>query len=198
MPGFAGILSPTRVIHMSLLVLAPTIAIAFKPKYLLLVLIPYFLFTSGFVFEVTQRPNIEQITIPYNYGMSNPRIDLGIGASITEDDFKARQYIYDNELWPVYSDIQGSNFMGSVVGWRSTWNRTFRTFRTEPDIPRPGASIFITSRIAQDNLFTDWYMAGCRKRVPPETYDVDIDNMHILFQSGDAKVLKVEETVLDK
>jgi len=189
-PGFTGLLSLTRTVHLALLVLAPTIAVSLKPKYLTPILVIYFLFASGFVFEVTQQPNIEKMTMPYNYGISNPRIDLGIGASITNDDYAIRQYIYDNNLFPTYSDIQGADFMGEIVGWRSTWNRTFKTSEGM-DTTRVGYA-FINSRTTQDRLFTLWSGPGCRTRVTPESLGVDIDK-NIIYQIGDARVIRLEE-----
>lgn len=188
-PGFMGLLSVTRVVHISLLVLAPAVAVSLKPKYLLVVLIPYFLFASGFVFEATQQPNIEEITIPYNYGLSNRRIDLGIGASITDDDYRVRQYIYDNSLYPVYSDTQGADFMGELTGWRPFNSRAFYEKTT---LPEETIYVFVYSRVTQDGLFTAWRRPGCRVRITPQSLGIDI-NKNIIYQSGDARVLKVGE-----
>ncbi len=185
-PGFTGLLSLMRAVHISLLLLAPTIAVALKPKYLLVILIPYFLFTSGFVFEAIQQDTIEEITIPYSYGLSNYRINLG--ASIDNDDFKVRQYIYDNNLFPTYSDINGANFIGEIIGWRSTWNSTFRTHlgTHKPEL----GYIFITSRNAKDGEFSLWAGAGLRAYVPLEFFGVDMDK-NIIYQSGDSRLLEV-------
>ncbi|KKM82191.1 hypothetical protein LCGC14_1322160, partial [marine sediment metagenome] len=186
-PGFMGLLSLTRVVHMALLTLAPAVAISLKPKYLLLILIPYFLFTSGLIFEVTKQPNIEKITIPYSYGLSNYRIDLG--ASIDDDDYNVRQYIYDNALFPIYLDINSSDFMGEVIGWRSTWNRALRTYYGV-NVPEEGY-FFLNSRNIQDGTVTLWTGAGQRKQVPISLF-VDDPNENIVYQSGDSRVLEVK------
>ncbi len=188
-PGFTGLLSLTRVVHISLLVLAPAVAVAFKPRYLLVVLIPYFLFTSGFIFEITHQPGIESINIPYNYGLSNSRIDLGAGASINENDYRVRQYIFDNNLYPVYSDISGSDFVGELVGWRSTWNRALRTYYGV-NKPEEGY-FFLTDRNIKDGTVTLWTGAGTRKRVPISLF-VDDVNRNVVYQVGNSRVLEVK------
>lgn len=186
-PGFVGLLSLTRVVHVALLTLAPAIAAALRPRYLLPILIPYFLFTSGFVFEVTKQPDIEEITIPYSYSLSSHRIDLG--ASISESDFEVRQYIYDNNLFPIYSDINSSDFLGEVIGWRSTWNRALRTYYGV-NVPEEGY-FFLTDRNIYDGTVTLWTGPGQRKHVPISLF-VDDPNENIIYQVGDSRVLEVK------
>ena len=180
-PGFSGFLNITRFFHISLFFLAPTIAVVLKPRYLLIILIPYFLFTSGFVFEVTKQPDIEQVTIPYSVGLSNYRIDLG--ATTTKDDIEIRRYIFENELFPIYSDINGANFMGEVLGWRDDLNGALER-------RKPTGYVFVRSRNIQDGTFTVWNGVGCRRYVEPEYYGIDWDK-NIIYQKGDARVIWV-------
>ena len=184
-PGFSAILNVTRFIHLSLFLLAPLLAVALKPKYLLVVLIPYFLFTSGFVFEATKQPNIEQIAIPYNVGLSNYRIDLG--ASITGDDIKVRNYIYENKLFPVFSDIHAADLMGERVGWRDDLHVALTRNPTPINI----GYVFVRSRNIKDGTFTVWFGIGRKKQVDPrEHYGIDWDK-NIIYQSGNARVIKM-------
>lgn len=184
-PNLSSLLNITRFLHLALFTLAPAVAIVLKPKYLLLLLIPYFLFTSGVVFEVTKQPNIETINIPYSVGLSTYRMDLG--ATITKDDIKVRDYIYKNTLFPVYSDINGATLLDEVVGWRGDLN----IMLGDSPIPLKDGYMFIRSGNAQDGTFTTWIGVGCRKYVDPkEYYGIDI-NSNIIYQSGDARVIKV-------
>ena len=186
-PGFSSLLNVTRFLHLALFLLAPLLAVALKPKYLLIILIPYFLFTSGFIFEVTKQDSIEQITIPYSVGLSSYRMDLG--ASITKDDIEVRQYIYDNKLFPIYSDINGADFIVELTGWRSDLNIALRREPAEVK----GFYIFVRSSNVELGTFTAWVGVGCRKYVDPrEYYGIDWDR-NIIFQSGNARVIKVEE-----
>jgi uncharacterized membrane protein len=184
-PGFSALLNATRFIHLSLFMLAPLIAVALKPKYLLMVLIPYFLFTSGFVFEVIKQPNIEQITIPYNVGLSNYRMDLG--ASITEDDIKVRDYIYENKLFPIFSDINAADLMGERTGWRNDLNIAL----TRKPTPAKMGYVFVRSQNVRDGTFTIWFGVGRRIYIDPEEHYGINWNENIVYQSGESRVIWV-------
>ena len=184
-PGFSSLLNATRFIHLALFMLAPLLVVALKPKYILVLLVAYFLFTSGFVFEVIKQPNIEQITIPYNFGLSNYRMDLG--ASVTEDDIKVRDYIYENNLYPLYTDINGAGLLGEKLGYRDDLIGTL--VRKPMDLE--SGYVFVRSSNVQDGTFTVWNGVGCRKYVDPmEYYGINI-NENIIYQKGDARVIWV-------
>lgn len=186
-PGFSALLNVTRFIHLSLFMLAPLLVVALKPKYLLIILVSYFLFTSGFIFEVTKQPSIEQITIPYNVGLSDYRIDLG--ASITEDDVKVRDYIYENKLFPVFTDIHGAELIGEKIGWRNDLHVPL----TRNPTPVTFGYAFIRSRNIQEGTFTIWYGVGRKKYIDPkEYYGIDWDE-NIIYQSGNARIIKIGE-----
>lgn len=182
-PGFSNLLNVTRFLHLSLFLLAPILTVALKPGYLLIILIPYFLFTSGFIFEVAKVPNIENPTIPYNIGLSDYRMDLG--ATVTKDDIEVRDYIYKNNLFPIYSDINGANLIGEVVGWRNDLDAALG--RTSFNLTN--AYVFVRSRNIQDGTFTAWGGVGLRKYVDPlEYYGINMSE-NIIYQSGEARVL---------
>lgn len=184
-PRFSSILNSTRVLHLSLFLLAPMFAIALKPKYLLIVLLPYFLFTSGFIFEVTRQPDVEELTIPYNVALTNHRLDLG--ASITKDDERVRDYVMEHWLFPLYSDIWTSHYMGEVLGWRDDINRALE--RTPGKVPN--GYVFVRSRNIEEGTFTNWNGIGCRRSVSPEEYGINWDE-NIVYQSGDSRVVEVK------
>jgi len=183
-PGFSSILNITRIVHIALFLLAPCVVIALKPKYMAPILIIYFAFTSGLVFEVSQQDNIEKITVPYNVGLSDYRIDLG--AIETPDDVAVRQFVVQEKLFPVLSDIYGSDFMGEEVGWRDDLNAAlFRDVYKVHD-----CYVFVRTRNVQDGVFTVWNGIGCRKVVEPADYGIDW-NQNIIYQSGQARVIYV-------
>ena len=180
-PKFSDTLNITRIAHLSLFLIAPVLAISLKPKYLLPVLVIYFLFSSGFVFEVTKQPMVEDIGVPMNIGLSDYRIDLG--ATLTKDDIEVRQYIFDNNLYPVYSDFYGGLFIQELIGTREgiskdLWNGEINGY------------VFVRSRVTKEGKFSIWTNKGTRKFVDPEVYGIDLST-RVIYQSGDSKVLKV-------
>ena len=106
LPVFASMLNTTRIYHIALITLAPFCIIGGETIWLgvsslwqklrrrietselaqdsqgylkflaLAVLIPYFLFTSGFVFEVTKDETTEVISEPYSIALSSYRLEL--------------------------------------------------------------------------------------------------------------------------
>lgn len=178
LPEWSNILNASRITHISLLMLSLPITLSLKPKYLACILLPYFIFTSGLVFEATKQPNLETLTVPYNVGLSDHRMDLG--ATLTVDDGKVRDYIIENDLFPLTSDLWGAYFMIQKIGDRPDINRA---------LPRqPQDYIFVRSRNVQDGTFTIWSGIGLRRFVTPENYGIDW-NENIIYQSGDARVI---------
>jgi uncharacterized membrane protein len=185
-PGFSSILNVTRVLHIGLLLLAPITVIALKPRWMLPILVSYFLFTSGLIFETTNQSNIEQVTIPYNVALSNYRVDMG--ADTTLDDLKVRDYAYQHNLFPILSDIHTSDLIGETIGIRADLNVAL--FRDPFKVPK-GVYIFVRSRNIKDGTFTVWAGVGRRKTVKPEEYGINW-NEGIIYQSGDARIVEVK------
>lgn len=185
-PGWANILNMTRFIHIGLILLCIPIARAIPSKYLVVGLVLYFVVSSGLLFEATQQPNIQELTAPYNVGLSNYRMDLG--ASCTSDDMAVRDYIFENELYPINSDIYGAYLMIErigPVGPRADLNIQL------PKTPRPlEGYIFVRSRNSIDGTFVIWRNIGLRIYWPIEDWSVTQES-EVIFQSGDAKVVKV-------
>jgi uncharacterized membrane protein len=106
LPVFASLLNTTRMYHITLILLAPFCILGGEAIWLgvsslwqklrrriealefaedsqgyfkfvtLAVLIPYFLFTSGFIFEVTKNETTDVINEPYSIALSSHRVDL--------------------------------------------------------------------------------------------------------------------------
>jgi len=182
-PGWASIMNSSRVLHLALMLLAPLVAVALKPKYMLILLIPYFLFTSGFAFEASQQKDVAVINIPYSIGLSNYRMDLG--ASQTDDDAAVRKFIIERELYPINVDIWGGYFLIESMGHHEdvVWGLPSRI------VPLKGYA-FIRSRNIRDGTFVIWNGIGLRRFVPIEDYGID-PNKNIVYQVGDARVVHI-------
>lgn len=104
LPGFSRILNSTRFYHIAMITLAPFMLIGAKtafdtlknlrfPVHLtrqssnefysnsdllaaLVILIPYFFFTSGIVYELTEETSSDRVDIPYSIALSSHREDL--------------------------------------------------------------------------------------------------------------------------
>ncbi|KKN12049.1 hypothetical protein LCGC14_1020490, partial [marine sediment metagenome] len=115
-PGFSSLLDITRTYFLTLFALAPLFVIGgyevfrrIKRRWALplltgLVLVPYFLFTSGSIFEVLQLKSVETLLIPYSPALSSPRLD--INGIYTDNDVEVVEWIADNiGDNEVYSDL---------------------------------------------------------------------------------------------
>jgi uncharacterized membrane protein len=110
-PRFANVINATRFYHLILLIVAPTLVLGgqliFRNLKVLTVvlLIPYFLFTSGVVFEISQTNNVATTNIPYSYVLSHERIP--VVAVFTDDDIAVRDWAIANKVEPIFTDIDG-------------------------------------------------------------------------------------------
>jgi len=192
-PEFSSILNATRFFHFSLIMLAPAsiiggILIFRKPQiFTLCILIPYFLFTSGFIFEVTKQEDISRINIPYNIALSDHRVDLG--ATITENDLEVADWIVEDAAFPLYSDLHASCLIGEKIGSRAEISDTFH--RYENLMLPPPYYVFIRERNVWDGKVNVWSGIGCREFFPIEKYGINI-NENIIYQVGGARVLEVK------
>ena len=192
-PGFSSILNITRFFHLALFLIAPALVVGGlwvcrKPQTLaLIVLIPYFLLTSGFIFEVTQQKDVSKPNMPYSIALSDHRMDLS--ATFTGNDLAVRDWIAENQTtFPIYGDQFGVLLIAEVIGQRPGIN--IKLPRSAGERPDPPFYLFVRERNAWDNLFTVWAGVGCRRYVTPESYGIDIDE-NIIYRVGDARVLEV-------
>lgn len=192
-PGFSASLNASRFYHLSLFILAPITVVGGlfllqnRQLFVLCLIIPYFLFSSGFIFEITKQTDISYINIPYNIGLSDRRIDLG--ATITDNDLAVVKWMADSQIpFPVYSDIFGAFIIGEDIGQRYYINQGFPKYPQE--LINPPYYVFIRERNVWDNCLVIRGATGCRKYRPFDEYKVDI-NKGIIYQVGDARVLEV-------
>ncbi|MDP6576799.1 MAG: DUF2206 domain-containing protein [Dehalococcoidales bacterium] len=145
LPGFADRMNATRFYHIALLLLAPLFILGGEGIWLgvralvrkagtvsvtgdnqvylrvvtLVVLIPYFLSTSGFIFEATKHEVTDRIDAPYSYALSTPRLD--VGGVFNRQDGVGADWLRTrlNEEDAVYADLFGWLLLGhesAIVG----------------------------------------------------------------------------------
>jgi len=187
LPEITAVISAPRIYHLSLLVLAPAAISGGKlilrnVKVLTLcILIPYFLFTSGLVFEIA-KAEVTGIEIPYSVALSDHRIDLG--GSLEHDDEVVRDWIVGKNKFPVYADWYGLLFLeeryGIVVD---------AAFQLPADLEVcEGSYVFLRGRNVREGSVVLWTGVGERER-----FEIDLDDLTPCFTCGDAGVYRWAE-----
>lgn len=208
LPSFSPILNASRFYHIALLSIAPAIVIgglALFRNYKVLVLgllIPYFIFTSGVVFEVIKSENASTLDIPYSYSLSGTR--TSITGVFYDTDALAREWVKKNEATPIYSDMWGDIFLREEMGTRRDDINPFAVaFYPEGSIDLVQMSaanallaisdenyIFLREWNGTSQKIVRYSGIGLRDIVTYEESGMSIliEDREILFQSGNAKV----------
>lgn len=189
MPSFSALLNATRFWLIILLFEAPLVValladVMRRETTVLFTLIPYFLFTSGIVFEVAQY-DVSVVRIPYSIALSNDRLDLG--ASTTQDDIAVRQYIMDNKLYPVYTDWFGAMFLTECIPEDDVYWGWPQPPAVVTSTATPDDYVFMRSRNTSDGVWVEWSGIGTREMETVEEQDFGVRT--VLYQSGSAAVL---------
>lgn len=193
-PGFSSTMNISRFLHIALLLLTPALVVGGlwiyrKPQVLVLAfLIPYFLFSSGFVFEILQKDDVSKLDIPYSIAMSDHRIDLS--ATFTANDVEVRDWIASSQLpFPLYSDFFAAVFVAEKIGQRPGINHKFT--KSPSEMVAPPYYVFLRERNIQDNSVAIWTGVGGRRYSPLADYGVD-PNKNIIYQVGEARVIRID------
>ena len=183
-PGFSSTMNVTRIYHLTLFILAPVFIIGGesiwmgiysllrKRKsnrnyideqisfnfFILVVLIPYFLFTSGFIFEMTKQKVIDSIDTPFSYALSSYRVDIG-GVADPKDVASAEWLLIhlgsENQL---YADLHGVQLL--------------QNYRHQPgrDVSKISHDYYIFLRTwnIEKQSITEWAGIGLRRQISLE------------------------------
>ena len=202
-PRFSALINATRFYHISLLLLAPTLVLGSKVifrNYKLLaigLIIPYFLFTSGFIFEATQQTDISKVNMPYSVSLTHHRVDV-VGV-YTSNDIAVRDWGVDNDLGNIYADLPGSLLFSEKVEkvWHVNWRYFARALET--DEWEPGKCIFLTERNSETRTLTFKPLkakgtVGLREAYSYEEMGLDklIARCEVIYQLGNAYILEVK------
>lgn len=198
-PRFATVINATRMYHIALIILAPAFILGGKAllkNFKLLtvfLIIPYFLFTSGLIFEATQQTDISQVNMPYSISLSNNRVDM-VGV-FTENDMVVRDWLVDNNLVEkTYADTHGL-----LLLWEKNYYRagSFAQALCRGDFGE-NKYIFLTERNNRDEIVTFRPReleptSGMRISYSYEKIGLDklIREGKIIYKQGDACVLEV-------
>jgi len=197
-PGVSAILNATRFYHIGLFALAPAFIMGSKFIFrnlkivVICIMIPYLLFTSGFVYEASKNVEISKIDIPYLAPLSNHRVDFG--ANPTLNDIAVREWIANNDIEVLYTDFYGVLFLQEVLGTkeilrlREDWIKTGSGWKssdthiTDMGIPK-GAYIFLRGR----GTVAFWSGIGTRRIYTRE--EIGLDSFgEVAFKAGNSEV----------
>lgn len=191
-PGISAILNATRFYHLTLFLLAPAFVVGSQLVFkdlrivVLCVMIPYFLFTSGFMYEATRSTEITRLDMPYSVALSDHRFDLG--ASPTENDVIVREWIEENNPEVLYADYYGVLFLQETLGTKKIyrlpedWTRLRAWDIRELGIPK-GSYVFLRER------GTAVFWAGIGLRVQYPYNEIHLDKLgDRVYNAGNAEV----------
>ncbi len=212
-PGFSPLFNASRFYNLILLFMAPAAIIGgrlvFRSYRLLtiVVLLPYFLFTTGVVFEAVQETDLTSITIPYSHALSADRIDTT--GLYTDNDMKVRDWVKAEGAFPVYGDLWGSTALFEVQSnlgagvntlmLKGDWyvnGFVYREGADGPDMVPDNSYVYLRERNVDREEITYQAGVGLRRTRSYEDagfWDV-LAGREILYQAGSAVVYGPKET----
>jgi len=125
----------------------------------LLVMIPYFIFNSGMVFEFTQSRTTGFIDMPYSIAMSGRRLD--INTVFTGQDIAAANWLSqtDEDAHPIYADVHSllafPDYWGDTTGFYGTsGNPMIRQLPADAGNISPPSYIYLRTWNAENRVIT--------------------------------------------
>jgi uncharacterized membrane protein len=206
---FADVISVTRFYHLILLFLVPALVlggqIIFRNLKWLTVglLIPYFIFTSGAVFELSQSNSASSIDIPYSIALSHERV--GVAAVFSENDMMVRDWAIENKIEPVFTDVNGMLFFTELMpqgSWHFIGEDYSKIVSGGALLPRPmdrlpaKGYVFLREWNTRHSLMTfmpNWYELRDNTTGMRQSYTIGeiglgevLNSGRVVYRSGDA------------
>lgn len=202
-PKFSPVMNATRFYNLALIFLAPAIIIggmwAFKKlggvkTLVLCIFIPYFLFTSGFVFEATKDTTTEILDTPYTVAMSGTRVE--VGGVMTANDMDVRDFIvYGKEggYQSIYADLYGMYLLYEKAQWGDTVGEdVMKIFNRQTENVKDNFYIFLRERNVEEQELTFWLGVGLRTTMTFEELTFEervLEGREVIYQCGNAMLL---------
>jgi len=202
-PQFAAVINATRYYHIMLFLMAPVfvlggLAIFRKPQVLVLcLLIPYFIFTSGIIFEVSRQEDISGVNIPYSIPLSYQRID--ITEIPTANDIAVRDWAVSQNLGHMLTDIHGRLLFIEKVFLDWEVEEPALQLKLRNNTFKQGDYIFLSERNNKTKTVTfkpakSGTTSGMR--ISPSFAELGLDkvieNSTVIYRQGDAVILEIE------
>lgn len=164
-----------------------------KPHYLTvavaIILIPFVLFNSGAVFELTKSTKIDRVDIPFSPSLSSYRLDMT--AHFSDEDVEAMEWLKDKitDDYPMFGDWHSYQLVWQYVG---EYNKTLG-IEVFGDYEQ--GYIFLRKWNVDNKMLTTGSQYGCRKNIPWLEYGdksmaTILSKGEVVFDNG-AKIIKV-------
>lgn len=209
-PRLSAIVNVTRLYHLSLFLLAPAcilggLFIFRKPQVLALcLLIPYFLFTSGIIFEVTKQEDISTVDIPYSIALSHQRVD--ITEIPTVNDIAVRDWAVSQNLGQMLADVHGRLLFCEKVwfdwelGTQEFYPKQEFYYKLESNIFKQGDFIFLSEKNSTTKTLTfipikdGIVTSGTRASYSFAELGVEevIASSKVIYRQGDSVILEIQ------
>ncbi|MBM4450670.1 MAG: DUF2206 domain-containing protein, partial [Chloroflexi bacterium] len=153
----------------------------------LAVLIPYFLFTSGVIFEVSKHQVTDRIDIPYSIALSSYRIDLA--GVFNQQDGAAAQWLSLNV--PHNSKIYVDDHTSQLLKFYGINKEQITHYPQDSDKLQDASYAFLSSWNVSKGELTFAVGPGLRRHTKTEDLPGlrDAEHMNQLYCNGSAKVL---------
>jgi uncharacterized membrane protein len=150
-------------------------------------LIPYFLFTSGFVFEVAKSEVTDVVDIPYSIALSSYRVDIA-GVFNRRDGAGADwlvQRLSDKHI--IYADAHSNKLLGDRTELRG---RRIKFPEDMGELPS-GSYIYFRTWNVDRREITFWAGIGLRRQVSFDEIGLTpiIEARNRIYDNGGAQVL---------
>jgi uncharacterized membrane protein len=156
----------------------------------LVLLVPYFVFNSGIVFEVAKLEPIGFIDVPYSIPLSAHRVD--IASVFTDEDVEAMDWLKAQFLedgLTIYADTHGANLMVQRIGMNVKEGQ-FKYLWQMADSDT--GYIFLREWNVDNNKLTLYRDYGTRQSYSIDDYEVvrgKIGNGAVVFDNGAGVIL---------
>ncbi len=155
-----------------------------KTTVILTILMTYFIFTSGLVFETTKSKNISYLDLPYSIALSAER--TGIVGVFTENDVECAKWLANNAEKGVliYADANGFVLL---TGWLEPYKQLVEVFSKMPEkFPEKSYVVLTEWNVKNELLVIHTGQAGLRVYQPLPK----LEDKKIIFQSGEARIYR--------
>ena len=209
-PSLSKIVNVTRLYHLSLFLLAPAcivggLFIFRKPQVLVLcLLIPYFLFTSGIIFEVSKQEDVSTVDMPYSIALSHSRID--ITEIPTANDIAVRDWAVSQDLRQMFADVHGSLLFCEKVwfdwelGTQEFYPKQEFYYKLESSVFQQGDFIFLSEKNNKTKTLTFIPISGgvvtsgtrMSYGFTELGFDKVVTNSKVIYRQGESVILEIQ------